>query len=153
MNDGTRTHDGRNHNPGLYQLSYAHHKLFWHQKMVRPRGLEPLTYGLAYHYSFHCLRKFLNLWSGLYLHHLRWDTYSLYGSWRFPSLFYQLTLIRSGTAMSISSSHQFPRYCQRLHVRFHRYSILHFARSVSGRRLLRNNPDNNFNKKYVSGVS
>ncbi len=26
MNDGTRTHDDRNHNPGLYQLSYAHHK-------------------------------------------------------------------------------------------------------------------------------
>ena len=27
MNDGTRTHDDRNHNPGLYQLSYAHHNL------------------------------------------------------------------------------------------------------------------------------
>ena len=98
MNDGTRTHDDRNHNPGLYQLSYAHHKLFWHQKMARPRGLEPLTYGLAYHYSFHCFKSgvrvvtlvsLLNLWSGLYLHHLRWDTYSLYGSRRFPSLFYQ----------------------------------------------------------------
>ena len=25
VNDGTRTHDDRNHNPGLYQLSYAHH--------------------------------------------------------------------------------------------------------------------------------
>lgn len=23
--DGTRTHDDRNHNPGLYQLSYSHH--------------------------------------------------------------------------------------------------------------------------------
>ncbi len=23
--DGTRTHDDRNHNPGLYQLSYRHH--------------------------------------------------------------------------------------------------------------------------------
>ncbi|MEK0428029.1 MAG: hypothetical protein RL001_556 [Pseudomonadota bacterium] len=22
--DGTRTHDDRNHNPGLYQLSYGH---------------------------------------------------------------------------------------------------------------------------------
>lgn len=22
--DGTRTHDNRNHNPGLYQLSYSH---------------------------------------------------------------------------------------------------------------------------------
>ena len=24
--DGARTHDNRNHNPGLYQLSYNHHK-------------------------------------------------------------------------------------------------------------------------------
>ena len=28
VDDGTRTHDDRNHNPGLYQLSYAHHKTF-----------------------------------------------------------------------------------------------------------------------------
>ena len=26
VDDGTRTHDGRNHNPGLYQLSYVHHR-------------------------------------------------------------------------------------------------------------------------------
>ena len=26
VDDGTRTHDGRNHNPGLYQLSYARHR-------------------------------------------------------------------------------------------------------------------------------
>ena len=26
MDDGTRTRDGRNHNPGLYQLSYVHHR-------------------------------------------------------------------------------------------------------------------------------
>ena len=26
MDDGTRTHDNRDHNPGLYQLSYAHHR-------------------------------------------------------------------------------------------------------------------------------
>ena len=25
MTDGARTHDNRNHNPGLYQLSYGHH--------------------------------------------------------------------------------------------------------------------------------
>lgn len=25
MSDGTRTHDSRDHNPMLYQLSYAHH--------------------------------------------------------------------------------------------------------------------------------
>ena len=24
--DGTRTHDNRNHNPGLYQLSYSHRR-------------------------------------------------------------------------------------------------------------------------------
>ncbi len=27
--DGARTHDNRNHNPGLYQLSYSHHKRNW----------------------------------------------------------------------------------------------------------------------------
>ena len=26
MNDGDRTRDHRNHNPGLYQLSYVHHR-------------------------------------------------------------------------------------------------------------------------------
>ena len=26
MADGTRTHDNRNHNPGLYQLSYSHRR-------------------------------------------------------------------------------------------------------------------------------
>ena len=26
VDDGNRTHDNRSHNPGLYQLSYAHHK-------------------------------------------------------------------------------------------------------------------------------
>lgn len=25
--DGARTHDNRNHNPGLYQLSYSHHRI------------------------------------------------------------------------------------------------------------------------------
>ncbi len=28
VDDGTRTHDDRDHNPGLYQLSYAHHWFF-----------------------------------------------------------------------------------------------------------------------------
>ncbi len=27
VTDGIRTHDNRNHNPGLYQLSYRHHRL------------------------------------------------------------------------------------------------------------------------------
>ena len=31
VDDGARTHDHRNHNPGLYQLSYAHHRLHQHQ--------------------------------------------------------------------------------------------------------------------------
>ena len=26
VTDGARTHDNRNHNPGLYQLSYSHHE-------------------------------------------------------------------------------------------------------------------------------
>ena len=26
VDDGTRTHDNRNHNPGLYQLSYIHRR-------------------------------------------------------------------------------------------------------------------------------
>ncbi len=33
VTDGARTHDNRNHNPGLYQLSYSHHRnvksYFW----------------------------------------------------------------------------------------------------------------------------
>ena len=40
MDDGTRTRDNRNHNPGLYQLSYVHH-LF--ADVACPTGLEPVT--------------------------------------------------------------------------------------------------------------
>ncbi len=29
VDDGARTHDRRNHNPELYQLSYVHHKKAW----------------------------------------------------------------------------------------------------------------------------
>ena len=46
MNDGARTHDNRNHNPGLYQLSYAHHcvcVLIKRGILVRLAGLEPAT--------------------------------------------------------------------------------------------------------------
>ena len=39
--DGARTHDNRNHNPGLYQLSYSHHRDF--KYMVCPTGIEPVT--------------------------------------------------------------------------------------------------------------
>ena len=29
VTDGARTHDNRNHNPGLYQLSYGHHSYLY----------------------------------------------------------------------------------------------------------------------------
>ncbi len=45
VGDGARTHDRRDHNPELYQLSYAHHNVTPHG-MVRPEGLEPSTLGL-----------------------------------------------------------------------------------------------------------
>ena len=34
--DGARTHDNRNHNPGLYQLSYSHRRrtLFYSKKLL-----------------------------------------------------------------------------------------------------------------------
>ena len=59
--DGTRTHDSRNHNPGLYQLSYGHHCLLPGPASARvdspagrvsplilacPTGFEPVTLGL-----------------------------------------------------------------------------------------------------------
>lgn len=70
VDDGSRTHDTGNHNPVLYQLSYAHHiaayyynTLFPFALMARPAGFEPattrleggcsiqLSYGrLLYHY-------------------------------------------------------------------------------------------------------
>ncbi len=46
VNDGARTHDNRNHNPGLYQLSYAHHNMETFGKMARLAGFEPATLGL-----------------------------------------------------------------------------------------------------------
>ena len=53
VSDGDRTHDHRNHNPELYQLSYAHHIHYSATScLARPAGLEPATYGLAYHYHF-----------------------------------------------------------------------------------------------------
>ncbi len=39
VDDGTRTRDNRNHNPGLYQLSYVHH----FRTVACPTGLEPVT--------------------------------------------------------------------------------------------------------------
>ena len=48
VDDGARTHDNRNHNPGLYQLSYVHH---WCRRqspttkklLACPTGIEPVT--------------------------------------------------------------------------------------------------------------
>jgi hypothetical protein len=44
VDDGARTRDSRNHNPGLYQLSYVHHRL--PTQVARPAGIEPATAGL-----------------------------------------------------------------------------------------------------------
>lgn len=44
--DGDRTRDNRNHNPGLYQLSYSHHRkgiLRVQYEMAHPAGFEPAT--------------------------------------------------------------------------------------------------------------
>jgi hypothetical protein len=46
VDDGTRTRDGRNHNPGLYQLSYVHHRRTPGKGVARPAGIEPATAGL-----------------------------------------------------------------------------------------------------------
>ena len=45
MDDGTRTHDNRDHNPGLYQLSYVHRPSLI-VRLACPAGLEPATLGL-----------------------------------------------------------------------------------------------------------
>ena len=45
MDDGTRTHDNRDHNPGLYQLSYVHRPSLI-ARLACPAGLEPATLGL-----------------------------------------------------------------------------------------------------------
>ncbi len=36
VSDGARTHDNRNHNPGLYQLSYTHHCLLQENGVDNP---------------------------------------------------------------------------------------------------------------------
>ena len=40
--DGTRTHDNRNHNPGLYQLSYSHHRGTGTQARAAPENTTAL---------------------------------------------------------------------------------------------------------------
>ena len=47
VDNGARTHDRRNHNPELYQLSYTHHLILnLLQQLARPPGFEPGTYAL-----------------------------------------------------------------------------------------------------------
>ena len=41
VDDGARTHDDRNHNPGLYQLSYVHHNYLNICYLVRPGRIIP----------------------------------------------------------------------------------------------------------------
>jgi hypothetical protein len=58
VDDGTRTHDGRNHNPGLYQLSYVHQRFvvilaYDHGapgriRTCNPRLRRPVLYPLSY---------------------------------------------------------------------------------------------------------
>ncbi len=46
VNDGIRTRDNWNHNPGLYQLSYIHHYIWFlisSDQMARLTGFEPVT--------------------------------------------------------------------------------------------------------------
>ncbi len=129
VSDGARTHDHRNHNPELYQLSYAHHTIFalgqllaWchHFSQIIFRKISyllsvnlrsllsentlaqqpdtnltgapdrtrtcnlrlsvPLQLSLVTADARYSGAVFGLSWSGLYLHHFRWDTYSLYGS-------------------------------------------------------------------------
>ena len=58
MNDGARTHDSRNHNPGLYQLSYVHHWMKFQDFLTRYKLWyawqdSNLLPSASYHYSFH----------------------------------------------------------------------------------------------------
>src|SRR5690606_38989082 len=46
VNDGIRTRDNWNHNPGLYQLSYIHHYIWFlisSDQVARLTGFEPVT--------------------------------------------------------------------------------------------------------------
>src|SRR5579864_5546299 len=50
VDDGTRTHDGRDHNPGLYQLSYVHHSPRpnrWLAVMEHPSSGPPMILNVA----------------------------------------------------------------------------------------------------------
>lgn len=81
--NGARTHDNRNHNPGLYQLSYSHHKrncIFGTpdrnrtcNRPLRRRVLYPVELRAPYLVSYRAtlVESFRNVdWSG------RWDSNS-----------------------------------------------------------------------------
>ena len=149
MDDGTRTHDDRDHNPGLYQLSYAHHCYLYSYRrgiMARPAGLEPATLGLAYHHCFHS--PYSGLWPGPSLHPLRCRTYGLYGSpdRRRRRCFVALPPLtrafehrgsRPPNLRAVLRDPGFPRDChQHDLLRVPRYSAVHSDDSVSRQRLL-----------------
>ena len=46
MADGARTHDNQNHNLGLYQLSYSHHRTSNYSR--RPRYQAPRSSKVSY---------------------------------------------------------------------------------------------------------
>ena len=41
VDDGARTRDSRNHNPGLYQLSYVHHRRKTNWRARQESNLQP----------------------------------------------------------------------------------------------------------------
>ena len=51
MADGTRTHDDQNHNLGLYQLSYSHHRAY--DCSVKNRGFDGAMHKEPERAAFH----------------------------------------------------------------------------------------------------
>ena len=60
MDDGARTHDNRNHNPGLYQLSYDHH---WIACLVHKCTASEPRIIRGFVYSGKCFRWNQLIWS------------------------------------------------------------------------------------------
>jgi hypothetical protein len=129
--------------------------------LARPTGLEPVTYGLAYHHSFHCPR-FRNGVCGLdYIFAIaggarivstdpdadqRIDVRLVrrgapypWGSaiaWQITPQAFRFPCPRS-PLVPVGTDHRFPRYSHRHDaLRVYRYSALHSEGSVSPRRLL-----------------
>ena len=61
VDNGARTHDTRNHNPVLCQLSYIHH-IQLRPKVARLEGLEPPAHCLEGSCSIHL--SYRRVWSG-----------------------------------------------------------------------------------------